>query len=118
LVETLAGLVRTPSVNPAFGGTGEAAVAERVVALMEELGMRVDRREPEPGRVSVVGTLPGSGGGRSLMLYAHLDTVGVEGMEDPFSAAVRGGRMYGRGTYDMKSGLAACLEAVRALARS
>ena len=48
------------------------------------------------------------------MLYAHSDTVGVEGMEDPFSGAVRDGRLYGRGAYDMKGGLAACLGALKA----
>ncbi|MGH7542524.1 MAG: M20/M25/M40 family metallo-hydrolase, partial [Gemmatimonadota bacterium] len=52
----------------------------------------------------------------SLMLYAHLDTVGIEGMEDPFEPAIREGRLYGRGAYDMKGGLAACLAAARALA--
>jgi acetylornithine deacetylase len=49
------------------------------------------------------------------MLYAHYDTVGVEGMADPFGAAVRDGRLYGRGAYDMKGSLAACLGAVQAL---
>ena len=66
--------------------------------------MTVQLPEAAPGRVSVVGRLAGEGGGRSLMLYAHLDTVGVEGMEAPFSAEVREGRMYGRGAYDMKGG--------------
>ncbi|MGQ0604217.1 MAG: M20/M25/M40 family metallo-hydrolase, partial [Anaerolineales bacterium] len=47
---------------------------------------------------------------------AHTDTVGVDGMPDPFSATVREGRMYGRGAYDMKGSLAACLAALKALA--
>jgi acetylornithine deacetylase len=71
--------------------------------------------EPEPGRVSVVGTLKGKGGGKSLMLNAHMDTVGIDNMPDPFSAAIRDGRMYGRGAYDMKGSLAACLAAAKAL---
>jgi acetylornithine deacetylase len=50
------------------------------------------------------------------MLYAHLDTVGVEGMERPFEPDVRGGRLYGRGAYDMKGALGACLAAAQALA--
>jgi acetylornithine deacetylase len=49
------------------------------------------------------------------MLYAHLDTVGIDGMEDPLSGEVRDGRVYGRGSFDMKGGLAACLAAVKAL---
>ena len=74
--------------------------------------------EAAPGRVSVVGRLRGTGGGRSLLLYGHVDTVGVEGMADPFAAEVRDGRMYGRGAYDMKSGLAACMAAVKSLVDS
>jgi acetylornithine deacetylase len=72
--------------------------------------------ESEPGRVSVVGKLAGTGGGRSLMLYAHHDTVGTSGMEgDPFSGEVRGGRLYGRGAYDMKGSLASCMAAVKGI---
>jgi acetylornithine deacetylase len=71
-----------------------------------------------PGRRSVIGRLPGTGGGRSLMLYGHLDTVGVDGMDQPFAAEVREGRLHGRGAHDMKGGLTACLAAARALAIS
>lgn len=118
LVKTLADLVRINSVNPFFneGETDESAIAAHVAAELERLGLTVMTREPEPRRVSVAGTLPGTGGGRSLILYGHMDTVNVEGMEDPFSAEVRDGRMYGRGTYDMKGGLAACIAAVQAIA--
>lgn len=117
LTDTLAELVRINSVNPAFSGgaTDERAAADYTRLEMERLGMETELREPEPRRASVVGRLRGSGGGRSLMLYAHLDTVGVEGMQAPFDPVVRDGRMYGRGAYDMKAGLAACLAAVRAL---
>ena len=59
--------------------------------------------------------LPGSGSGASLMLYSHLDTVGVEGMGAPFEPVVHDGRLYGRGAYDMKAGLAACMTAAKAL---
>lgn len=116
-VETLRTLVRTNSINPAFSGgsTDEREIAAWVAGEMERLGMTTRRFEPEPGRVSVLGSLAGSGGGRSLMLYAHVDTVGIEGMPDPFSGDVRDGRVYGRGAYDMKAGLAACLTAVKAL---
>ena len=115
--ETLSQLVRINSINPALApeGPGEAAIAAWVATELERLGCRVLRREPLPGRVSVAGTLPGTGGGRSLMLYAHTDTVDVEGMNEPWSGAVREGRLYGRGSYDMKGGLAACLGAVKAV---
>jgi len=116
LRETLSQLVRINSINPAFGPdpAAEGPIAAWVAAELERLGCDVTLREPVPGRVSVAGRLPGTGGGASLMLYAHSDTVGVEGMEDPFSGAVRDGRLYGRGAYDMKGGLAACLGALKA----
>jgi len=120
LDSTLARMVRIDSVNPFFSGgtTDERAIAAFVAAELERLGLRVETYEPEPRRVSVVGTLPGSGGGRSLMLYGHMDTVGPGDMAEPWSAAVRDGRMYGRGTYDMKGGLAACIAAAKAVAGS
>ncbi len=119
-VRTLTDLVGINSVNPRFSGgtTNERTIAGYVSRALEALGLEVRSHEPEPGRVSVVGRLPGFGGGRSLVLYAHTDTVGVDGMQHPFGARVRGGRLFGRGSYDMKGGLAACLTAVRALAAS
>jgi acetylornithine deacetylase len=117
LRETLARLVQINSINPAFAldAPGEGPIAAWVGEELQRLGCSVIRREPIPGRVSVAGTLVGSGDGPSLMLYAHSDTVGIEGMEEPFSGVVREGRLYGRGAYDMKCGLAACLAAVKAL---
>jgi acetylornithine deacetylase len=109
--ELVASLVAIDSVNPALvpGGAGEAAIAEFVAAWLRDAGLDVELDEAAPGRPSVVATAPGTGGGRSLMLNAHLDTVGVEGMERPFDPVVRDGRLYGRGAYDMKAGLAACM---------
>ncbi len=65
--------------------------------------------EPLEGRPSVVGVARGTGGGAALMLNAHMDTVGVEGMTRPHEPEVRDGRLYGRGAYDMKAGLAAIM---------
>jgi acetylornithine deacetylase len=110
-------LVRIDSVNPSLspGGAGEREVADYTAHVLEGMGLRVARYEPAPGRVSVTGVLAGRGGGRSLMLNAHYDTVGVEGMTDPFSGEIRDGRLYGRGAYDMKGALGACVGAVKAL---
>ncbi len=110
-------LVRIDSVNPSLvsGAAGEAAIAGHVAGVLEELGCDVTRHEPIQGRISVVGTVRGSGSGRRLMLNAHCDTVGVDGMAEPFSGELRDGRVYGRGAYDMKGSLAACLAAVKAL---
>lgn len=117
LTATLADLVRINSVNPAFsdGTTNEREAAAYVAHALESLGMAITTHEAEPGRVSVVGRLPGRGGGKSLMLYGHLDTVGAGDMDDPFGAAIRDGRLHGRGAYDMKGGLAACIGAAKAL---
>ncbi len=111
-VETLLRqLVAIDSVNPDLvpGGAGEAAIARFVAEWLREAGLEVTLDEPAPGRPSVVGVARGTGGGRSLLLNAHLDTVGVTGMEHPFEPRVEDGRLYGRGAYDMKGGLAAIM---------
>jgi acetylornithine deacetylase len=117
LIATLADLVGINSINPSLvpGAPGETAIAAYVAERMRGLDLEVDTFESDPGRPSVVGRLRGSGDGRSLMLNGHLDTVGVEGMADPFAAVVRDGRVYGRGAFDMKGSLAACLAAVQAI---
>jgi acetylornithine deacetylase len=111
-VETLVSqLVAIDSINPDLvpGGAGEAAIAHFVANWLLDAGFEVTLDEPAPGRPSVVGIARGSGGGRSLMLNAHLDTVGVAGMEHPHEPRVEGNRLYGRGAYDMKGGLAAIM---------
>jgi acetylornithine deacetylase len=117
LVDQLADLVRIDSTNPGLvpDGAGEEEGAAYVADALRDMGLEVEVWAPEPGRPNVVGVLPGTGGGRSLMLNAHTDTVGVEGMDAPFTPRVEDGRMYGRGTQDMKGSLAAQLAAVRAL---
>lgn len=120
-VRLLRDLVRIDSVNPELvdGAAGEAEIAAYVAGELRDAGLEVETREATPGRVSVVGRLRGDGGaGPSFMLNAHTDTVGVEGMEDPFSAGLRDGRVYGRGAYDMKGGLAACIAAAKALSEA
>jgi len=118
LISTLTDLVRIDSVNSSLvpGGAGESRIAAHVAEKMRALGMVVTTLEATRGRPSVVGRVPGSGGGRSLMLNAHLDTVGIEGMAGALAPTIRDGRLYGRGAYDMKGSLAACLATVKALA--
>jgi acetylornithine deacetylase len=112
-------LVAIDSINPDLvpGAAGEAALALFVADWLRVAGLDVELIEPEPGRPSVVATLHGSGGGRSLMLNAHLDTVGVAGMVDPFKPRLEGRRLHGRGAYDMKGSLAAIMLAGRELSR-
>jgi acetylornithine deacetylase len=118
--ETLARLVRINSVNPTLapGAPGEREIAGFIAESLRGCGLAAEIYEPEPGRTSVVGRLAGTGGGRSLMLNAHCDTVDVAGMAEPFSGAIRDGKMYGRGSFDMKGSLAACMAAAKALADS
>lgn len=117
VARTLEGLVSINSINPSLDpeGPGEAEIADYVTRVADAIGLETACYEPEPGRVSVVATLAGRGGGRSLMLNAHYDTVGVEGMDAPFTPRIDRGRLYGRGAYDMKGSLAACLAAAKAL---
>ncbi len=118
VIQTLTDLVRINSANPSLSadGKGEAEIAAYVAAALETLGLEVTTYEIEPGRVNVVGILRGTGNGRSLLLNAHMDTVGVEGMIiDPFGAETRDGRLYGRGAQDMKGSLAAMMGATKAL---
>jgi acetylornithine deacetylase len=117
LEETLASLVRINSVNPKFsdGSTDESAITAHLEGVLRALGMEVTLHDAAPRRTSIVGRLRGTGGGRSLMLYGHIDTVGIEGMKAPLSGRIRNGRMHGRGTYDMKGGVAACIAAVKAI---
>ena len=104
-------LVAIDSVNPALveGGAGEREIARFVADWAVERGLEAQVVEQTPGRPSVIVRARGTGAGRSLLLCAHLDTVGAEGVVDPFDARVDGDRLYGRGAYDMKSGLACAL---------
>src|SRR5690606_25012998 len=114
LDELIAALVGIDSVNPALDPEhpGEAELGRFVADWCEARDLKVEWLEATPGRPSVIATAPGSGGGRNLLLNAHLDTVGVKGMDSPFTPRVRDGRLYGRGAMDMKASLAACMLAV------
>lgn len=112
----LAELIRCDSTNPDLveGGVGEAGVAGLVAARLEAAGIAVELVEAAPGRPNVIGRLPGSGGGRSLLLCSHTDVVGADAAM--FEPRIAAGRMLGRGAIDMKAGLAASIVAVERLA--
>lgn len=107
-------LVAIDSINPDLvaGGAGEREIAHFVANWLEQAGIEVTLDESVLGRPNVIGIVRGTGGGRSLLLNAHLDTVGVAGMERPHEPVVEGNRLYGRGAYDMKGGLAAIMMAI------
>lgn len=117
-------MVAIDSTNPSLvpGGAGEAEVARYMAAALESAGLEAAVDEgPAPGRPNAVGVLRGAGGSsaRSLMLVGHLDTVSTEGMDiPPLTPRVEDGRLYGRGSCDMKGGLAAIIAAAESIAAS
>lgn len=120
-IELLKDLVRVDSVNPSLvlGAAGEQHIARLLtVAMQGGIGLRVREQIVAPGRPNIVAELEGAAPGRSLMFCGHIDTVGVAGMTDPFSGDERDGRIYGRGSQDMKSGVAAMIDAARVIVES
>jgi acetylornithine deacetylase len=111
-------LVAIDSRNPSLvsGAVGESEVAKLLANVLREWGCAVDLQEVAPDRPNVIARV-GKGGGRSLMFNGHLDVVDVVGMtHPPFDPVERDGRIWGRGSSDMKSGIASmCAAAVRAL---
>ena len=103
--------------RPDPGAAGEGAIASFVADWLARAGLDVTREEPVPGAAHVVAVARGTGGGRSLMLNGHMDTVGVAGMNYPHTPEIVGDRLYGRGAYDMKGGLAAIMLAGAAAAQ-
>ena len=110
-------LVAANSINPSLvpGAPGEAEVAEIVRRALVDAGLDVVVQEVAPGRPNVIGVLEGRAPGPTVMLCGHIDTVGVEGMVDPFVPRVEAGRLYGRGSQDMKGGVAAMVAAAALL---
>ena len=113
LQELAAELIAVDSVNPTLSvdGAGEAAAARVFAAWLERAGLEVHVEEVAPGRPNVVGVARGSGGGRTLLLNGHLDTVGLLEPDGGLTPRVEDGRLYGRGAYDMKAALAAIASA-------
>src|SRR5688572_3627284 len=111
-------LVEIPSVNPSIApdeGTGERAIAGFAVEWLTRHGVTAWTDEIAPGRLNAVAEV--GSGNKTLAACAHIDTVQTEGVTiPPFSAKLEGGRVYGRGSYDMKGGVAAALCADAALA--
>jgi acetylornithine deacetylase len=118
VVDLLRALVAIDSVNPSLvpGASGEAAIGRALAEHMRGQGLTVHIQEVAPGRPNVIGVLQGARPGPSLMYCGHIDTVGVAGMAQPFDPVERAGRLYGRGSQDMKSGVAAMVDAARVIA--
>jgi acetylornithine deacetylase len=112
----LADLVSINSINPDLvpGSPGEAEIAHYIADWLKLAGLEVELQESVSGRPNVIGIARGTGGGKTLLLNGHMDTVGVAGMVDGHKPRINAeaGRLYGRGAYDMKGGLAACMLAI------
>jgi acetylornithine deacetylase/succinyl-diaminopimelate desuccinylase family protein len=116
LIELTQKLVQTPSENPPGDERGVSGV---VSECLEALGFNVELVESEPRRVNTLGKLEGSGGGRNFLFNGHYDTVPVGDLDfwsvDPFGGLVKEGRIYGRGSGDMKGAIASAIIAAKAL---
>ena len=115
ITELLQALVSINSINPDLvsGGAGEGEIAHFVADWLETVGLDVTVTNVVRARPNVVAIARGTGGGKTLMLNAHMDTVGVAGMTNPFIPRIEGNRLYGRGAYDMKGSLAAIMLAIK-----
>ena len=143
IVDFLQELVRIPSVNPWFhetpGPSRENDVQAVIAERLKTLGAMVEQWEPDSGKLAkyegypgyyagrdfhgrpnLAATLAGTGRGRSLLLFGHIDVVkaGAGWSTDPFGGARQDGHIYGRGTVDMKGGVAAMVMAVEAVVRA
>ncbi len=105
---------------PSYSGLPmqERAVGEYILALLRKEKIECHIQDLEKGRCNVIGRLAGSGGGRSLMLNGHMDTVPAYDMPRAFEPHIRDGLLYGRGTSDMKGALAAMMGVLIALKRT
>jgi len=114
LEQLLSDLVSINSINPDLvpGSPGEAEIAHHIADWLKINDLEVELVESVAGRPNVVGIARGTGGGKTLLLNGHMDTVGIAGMSDAHKPFIKEGRLYGRGSYDMKGGVAACMLAI------
>lgn len=121
VVDLLRDLVAIPSVNPMGRDVSgpeffEGRMSDYLVGFFQRLGVPYERIEVVPGRANVIARYDSPGAALTLLLDAHQDTVPVEGMTiPPFEPTVKDGRVYGRGSCDVKGGMAAMLWAFQRL---
>ena len=116
IIEYTREMVRIPSENPPGD---ETEVSDYVSKLLASLGFDVEQVESNPNRVNTLGVLKGTGGGKTLLWNGHYDTVPVGNLDywtvDPFDGELKGGRIYGRGSGDMKGAISSAIVASKAL---
>ena len=117
-INLLRDLIAIDSVNPSLvpGARGEKEIADFIANTLRAAGIDVVIERVTGDRANVIGVVEGKQKGRTLMLCGHSDTVGVAGMQAPFDPVAKDGRIYGRGSQDMKGGLAAMMATALELA--
>ena len=112
VVDLASDLIRIPSFKPE-----ETPVALYLADYFRQRDYKVDLQEVEPGRFQTIATLPGSGGGKSLMLNGHIDinSLTLRWTRDPWTPSVEGDRLYGHGVQNMKGGVASIVLAAEAI---
>ena len=110
IITLLSELVRINSVNRSLSkGPGEREIAEFIVQNLKSQKLDAEIQTVGNNQTNVVALIPGKMRNCSLLLNAHLDTVGVDGMNGPFTLRRDGDKLYGRGSYDMKGSVAIML---------
>lgn len=118
IITSLVDLVKINSINPSLeeDGGGEQEIGDYIATKLTICGWEVVKTPLSENRLNVIAIWKGSGGGRSLLINAHMDTVGIGEMPDPFCARIDAGKLYGRGAYDMKGSIAAMMGLAKAVA--
>lgn len=129
VIDFLSGMIQINSVNPAYSGKetekflgGETKCNEYIRPTLEKMGCKTDMWAELDQRTNLVGVLKGTGGGKSLILNGHVDTVPLgdpgKWTHPPLSGELDGNRVHGRGACDMKGGIAAMIKAVEAIQKA
>ena len=116
-IHLLADFVRVPTLNPPGADTPGAELLARE---LDRRGLKPEMTQIGPGQTNTTARICGTGESPALLFNGHIDVVPpgeVPWKHPPFGAVIEGGRLYGRGTADMKGGLAAMLIAFEMLAR-
>ncbi len=116
VADLLAQLIRIDSSNPDLvsGAAGEGAIGDFIEQWFRSNNFEVHRLEKHSGRPSIVGISRGNGSGKSLMLNGHIDTVSLGSYDgNGLDPVIKDGKMFGRGSFDMKGGIAAMMVAAK-----
>lgn len=121
LLKLLQDMIKIESVNPTLvkEGSGESEIAYFLGDYIKDLGIDVKYQKVIDDRINTIGILKGKGKGKNLMLNGHTDTVSIEDMQiEPLNPIYKKGKVFGRGAYDMKGGIASQIMAIQSIVES